>query len=316
MTTDSEDLQAESVDPGAEAAAETPTDAETQPTFDEAERGEQEFKPGDALGHPQANLLCAERETTVVVLAGGHRSGKTSLLAAIYEHLNQQPIADWSFEQSQTLFGFERRCHGARKESGLKIPNIQRSSPLQPPWLHLDLRDVDSDCGVRLLFADISGELFEGLIDGTRDLSELPHVRRADQLSVILDGRKLSDSVEAPVEQARVETLLRHFREEDAVWSPDALSLVVTKLDELLAKDRAAVDYLEEVAQGLSSNAGYSHRLPLFRTAARPKSPELPAGHGVVALFSAWVDAPRAVELHTPQMPTTETAFGRFAVEN
>jgi len=311
MTTDSENLSPENPD----QVDDTIPDEARQPTFDEAAGEEQEFKPGDALGHPQAGALCADREATVIVVAGGHRSGKTSLLTSIYEHLNQQLIAEWGFERSSTLFGFERRCHGAREESGLHVPNIQRSSQLQPPWLHLDLRSSVTRERRRILFADISGEWFEGLIDGTRDIDELPHIWRADQMSVVLDGHKLADSSEAPVERARVETLLRHFREQEALVSPVVLSLVVTKLDELLSRDPDAVERLDEIARGASAGAGYPTQLPVFRTAARPKTPELPAGHGVVALFSAWLDAPRFMLTHSPPLPNAETAFAQFQPE-
>jgi hypothetical protein len=310
MTTESENPEiANQPDPGLASDSEAPG-----PSVDESIDSELDnFKPGDALRHPEADHLCARQPTTVVVLAGGIRSGKTTLLTSLYEHLHQEPLADWRFAESKTLFGFERRCHGGRRESGLDVPNIQRSSSLQPPWLHLDLVHPSApEHRKRFLFADISGEWFEGLIDGTRKTSELPHLRRADQLAVVLDGRKLATSGEEQIERSRAETLIRVLREEQALVSESVLSLVVAKLDELLVRDPASVERLTEIGEQISSAAGLDAPLPMLRTAARPKSGELPAGHGLIALFDSWCQAPLLDYCHPTTQPFPATAFSRF----
>lgn len=277
---------------------------------------ERSFKPGDALSHEQAGAVCAERRTTVVVLAGGVRSGKTTLLTAIYEHFNQQPLADWTFAGSRTLFGFERRCHGHRRESGYKSPRTIRSSALQPPWLHLDVVSVaDAAPEVRrhLLLADVSGELFEALIKGSKKTSELPHLWRADHLGIVLDGRKLAIGSEAQVERARGETLARTLIEQDAVVSPEALSIVVTKLDELFARDRDSVDKITDVAERISRAAQLSIELPIWMTAAQPKTTDFPAGHGVVSLFTSWLAVPaRARSRPADEEPLPKTWFAHL----
>src|SRR4051812_32115915 len=65
--------------------------------------------PGDdaprplALDNPEANELASQRRPTVLVLAGGVESGKTSIYAAIYERLNRGPFAGRLFAGSLTI---------------------------------------------------------------------------------------------------------------------------------------------------------------------------------------------------------------------
>jgi Double-GTPase 2 len=291
----------------------------SQPSVDEAlglEDGDDEFKPGDALTHEQAGVLCQEQRTTVVVLAGGNRSGKTTLLTSIYDHFNQEPVAGWSFAGSDTLFGFERRCHGTRQESGLQSAHTERSSRIQPPWLHLDLsrQDHPRDNSRRVLLADISGEWFEDLVRGTVKVVDLPHLWRADHVGIVLDGGKLALSSEVHTERVKAETLTRILIEQDAVVGPDALSIIVTKLDELVSEDNSAIDEIAGIGKRIGQVARLEGELPIWRTAAQPrKSAELSAGHGVVALFSSWLATPARTRGHaSPGVQPAPTPFNDF----
>jgi hypothetical protein len=293
-----------------------------RPSIDDAlsegQAGE-EFKPGDALSHVEAAELCAEVPTTVVVLAGGVRSGKTTLLTAIYEHFNQETLAGWLFAGSRTLFGFERRCHGGRQESGFDAPRTERSSRLQPPWLHLEVaadNPANPDLRRNLLLADVTGELFEELVTGARRASDLPEIWRADHLAIVLDGRKLSTPEEEQAERMKMETLARVLIEQEALVTPDALSIVVTKLDEILARESHAVDKLDAIADRIRQAAGITQALPVWRTAARPQTSELAAGHGVVALFTSWLEVSSRARKHPPRVsPLPQTYFANFPAE-
>lgn len=242
----------------------------------------------DGLGDSEADVVCAARRSTVVVLAGGVRSGKTTLLTSIYEQLNQQPFGQHVFAGSETLFGFEKRGHGWRVGAGMGVPMMERTGLRQPPWLHLVLRaERDSAPAHPLLLADLSGEHFERLVSGERAPSSLPMLGRADHVGVVINGRKLAADRERLTERSRVEQLLRIISTAGVLRSTCVLSIVITKLDRYLEDGRS--DDLDEQVARIVRSAQLEHEIPAFRTAAQPRSSRFPMGHGVDALLATWL---------------------------
>lgn len=266
---------------------------------------------GGALTSEQAREVTASSRTTVIVLAGGVRSGKTTLLTTIYEHFLQEPLAGYLFAGSRTLTGFERRCHPGRIESGLFVPRMKRTNKLEPPWLHLRVREASLRLpALDLLFADLSGEWFDELVLGKTTPGELPHVFRADHLSLVLDGRKLSRPGDRDEERQKIEQLARLLIETNSLASPQALSIVVTKWDEVARVGPSAQDYADSAVLRVASSAGFATAPPYWRTAARPRTTDFSIGHGIAALFGFWVSNPQlSIEHDFPLVRFTDPFF-------
>lgn len=262
---------------------------------------------GGALTNEQAREITASSRTTVIVLAGGVKSGKTTLLTTIYEHFLQEPLAGYLFAGSRTLAGFERRCHPGRIESGLFVPRMKTTHKLEPPWLHLRIREIDlRRPALDLLFADLSGEWFNEIVQGKTAPEELPHVFRADHLSLVLDGRKLSRLGDRDEERQKIEQLARVLVETKSVASPRALSIVVTKWDEVARVGPDAQDFADSAVSRVAKSAGFATAPPYWRTAARPRTTDFSIGHGVAALFGFWVSKPQLSVEH--EFPLTRVA--------
>lgn len=266
---------------------------------------------GDGLSDSEADQFCARSQCTVVVLAGGVRSGKTTLLTAIYEQLNQQPFGEYLFAGSASLFGFEKRGHGWRQPSGMTAPMTERTGFTQPPWLHLVLRAPPSPPH-QMLLADLSGEHFERLISGKRRPDAFPMLSRADHVSVVLDGRKLGDSRERLQERSRAEQLLQVLSASGVLVSTRVLNVVITKLDRYLRS--ASAGDLDELLSRLQETAGIPHPLLMFRTAAQPTSASFPIGHGVDALLAFWLTHPSYADSPSLIEPSRATAYARFGL--
>lgn len=257
------------------------------------------YQSAGALTNEQALSITSASRTTVVVLAGGVGSGKTTLLTAIYEHFLQEPVNDYLFAGSETLFGYERLCHFGRYASGLEEAWTKTTHKLEPPWLHLRVRDRGlSKPGTDLLFANLSGEWFEQLATGKSNFEDFPHVFRADHFLLVLDGEKLAQGRLRDSERALVELLARRLIERDALASPDCMSVVVTKWDALVSAGTEAQEYADMAVERIAQVAARHGLLPHWRVAARPKSPEFPLGHGVPALFESWLSRPASFRRH------------------
>lgn len=268
---------------------------------------------GEGLSALEAEALCASRRSTVIVLAGGVRSGKTTLLTSIYEQLNQQPFGSYLFAGSETLFGFESRVHGWREYSGEPAPMTERTGISQPPWLHLVLRECPPAQPHQLLMADLSGEHFDRLVSGERAPDSLPMLSRADHVALVLNGRKLADPRERLIERSRGEQLLQILAAPGVLCSTSVLSIVVAKLDRYLLDGRE--DDLDDLAARLQKTAGIEHPLALFRTAAQPRSAKYPIGHGVDALLGHWLAQPGFLETQEPpELTPANSAYGRFGL--
>src|SRR5688572_25854125 len=64
------------------------------------------FHDGEYMSLDDAALITAENPTQVIVLAGPSASGKTTLLAGIFEKFSNQEMKKFLFAGSQTLPGF------------------------------------------------------------------------------------------------------------------------------------------------------------------------------------------------------------------
>ncbi len=73
---------------------------------------------GLSLSNDEVASISACEETLLYVVAGPHESGKTTLIASIWELFSISSLADFIFAGSKTLAGLERRCHYSRTSSG------------------------------------------------------------------------------------------------------------------------------------------------------------------------------------------------------
>jgi hypothetical protein len=73
---------------------------------------------GEALTERQAAEVARDELSKVIIIAGPFNSGKTTILTSLFEAFQEAPFGNFQFRGSRTLFGFERRCHLGRMESG------------------------------------------------------------------------------------------------------------------------------------------------------------------------------------------------------
>jgi hypothetical protein len=294
--------------------------AQKERTFDDAAHEQTRppaFSRGQALSDGEGFAITSAAPTTVVVFAGAVASGKTTLLAALYERLGRGPLAGQLFGGSRTLPGFERRCHGGRRGSGHVHAQTPHTSLDALPWLHLRLRPVEGT-GARhdLLLGDFNGEHFNRLISGNVTATEMPFLRRADHVCVTLDGASLADPVARPSHRQHAIDLVQALIRRDQM-SQSVVSLVVTKWDRIRregADAQIAVDDLTDELVALCAAAYPSADVPVALTAARSTIAELPLGHGLEELIGLWLTLPSWQLSHPPDLHEDQdrTPFGSF----
>jgi hypothetical protein len=268
------------------------------------------WRSGKALEPHEANDLLAERGGEVIVIAGEAESGKTTLLTVLFALLRAGSLGPYSFCESVTLLGFERRAFLASTSSFSSEEETDRTLNItdEGELLHLVLRSQEGggDRRIQVFLTDIPGEKFRKVRNNTAAAEEIPLLSRADKLLILADGERLAGD-ERQAAGAEGRQLLGAILASGMLPSRTQLALVLTKYDWLVdgveAGDPAAA-YWQEELRILETNAGRSgYSIRLFETAARAKrSTRIEPGHGIVDL-ARWIIEPVEVGDTEPYRP-------------
>ena len=257
---------------------------------------------GNALAAGEAHDLTGERATTVVILMGMVKSGKTTVLAELYERFCKGPFAGYLFAGSKTIIGFEQACYLSRAVSQGEIEDTERTKRgAENNLLHLDLVAEDSRCRKRLLISDLSGELFEEATLASENLHTIPYLRRADHVVVFADAEKLRDLAERQVLINQLLVLLRCCVEESILERACRLTVVVSRHD-LLPSD-IDQSFLESMQARIRQRTAdfFDEPTHFLDLAARPPSGPANA-YGLPELLSGWLEGSGIPESRIPNL--------------
>jgi len=268
-------------------------DTAVEPAEAEVETDFIDLFSGSALGASDAEVITLRSRTHLVVFAGAEGSGKTTVLASIYERLNQGAFAGFKFAGSRSLLGFEEICHLNRLASGGAQPETQRTRLTEETkYYHLALRPMASPAPRRdVLLSAMSGELFRMAKDTQEDAERLTFMRRADTLVVLVDGERLASTAQRTSAQADAAQILESLLDASMVSATCQVEIVFSKLDRITAAGQTALDFLAKTKEKFE--AKFRARLPRlsFRNiAARPtpSSDYESAEGGLAEAFVSW----------------------------
>lgn len=248
---------------------------------------------GHALDAAGCDALLRRRGGLVVGLVAGPEAGKTTLIATIYEMLQRRRLPCFGFAGSETLRGFEERCHLARTASGATLADTKRTpTKARLSFLHLDVAIQKKR--VDLVFSDRSGEHFDEALQRPSDIGAFEELQRADVILVLVDLDELVRDTQ--VRTSAVRRLLIAMRQHLPL-EQKRLLILGTKAD--LAKtapqkrrlDRA----FDTIVSDLRGRLGSGIDLDSMTIACRPRVGETGIGEGVEELLSA-ITATRSVD--------------------
>ena len=267
----------------------------------------------------EASVITVSGTSRLIVLAGEGESGKTTVIASVYESFLKKPFCNFLFAGSLTLPGFEQRVFEARMDSGREQPHTLHTS-LDEGFrvLHLRLVHQETKHHLNLLFGDLAGEWYRACRESTADARQLSYLRRADRVCLLLNGEKLANPQMRHGEVADGEGTLRSLLEAEVLGSHSRIDVVCSKWD-LVHDDDAASDFVKLAFDGIRQAFGMEFaELNFDRIAARPAKamPDMPFGFGLANLLARWAspDPPIArIELPLPAAQLSDREFTRFA---
>lgn len=250
---------------------------------------------GETLDRAEASALQRRRVSRSIGLIGPNDSGKTSLIAGVYDLLQEGPVSGAAFAGSSTLIGFEKICHLARAVSRRTVPHTERTSRgADATFFHLDLHQAD--VGLTSLFiGDRSGEDYLAATDQISQAEQFFEIRRADCITLLVNGEQLVDSGLRHEVRAATPQIVDALIEARAIRKGCRLAIVLTKKDSVLASphaERVQGDFDGLVASISRSHTAYLGEVKPFVVAASPKDCEqVERGEGVGDLLLFWLQA-------------------------
>lgn len=290
--------------------------AEAQPTGS----GERviHLPSANAMTYEEAYSITAASRTRLIVLAGAPRSGKTTLVAALFHVFQRGRFGEYWFSKCATLLGFDERCHDARICSLREQQDTERTKAgTQQLLLHLQVCKRETGAVTDLLFLDMSGEDFEDARDSVEECAKLRFLRRADHFVLLVDGKHLADLSKRQKAKADALTLLRSCFDSQQLNKYALVDVLISKWDLAVANKEQVetvttfADLLAtQVKERFGSRCG---RLRIARIAARPDN-DFPLGYGLDEVFPEWItDIPQALQVRTlVRSPRLFTEFDRF----
>ncbi|MGB7159800.1 MAG: hypothetical protein WBD40_17165 [Tepidisphaeraceae bacterium] len=241
----------------------------------------------ESLSLPAADAIAARWGASVVLIAGEHNAGKTTLLAELYGQFLKGEFDGWSFAGSDCLIALDRRLQGARG-IGPGPPEIDHTVDEDMRLIDLRLRNQAGE-RVCLLLSDIKGEFVRQIVEGAPAHQELPLAVRADLTMVVIDGEKVASVYHRGEALTRARLLIGALTEPGGIRVGCPVLLVLSKGDLLDTETRSWFEAKASKLRAFAETRGV--KAGIIVTAARPLAmPHKPAG--LTDLLS-WLVTPR-----------------------
>lgn len=255
------------------------------------------FRSGQKLSMQEATKLLRKRRSHVIAIVGPFDSGKTSLVASLYDLFQEGPVAGTEFVDSTTPHALEFASHHSRITSGRVTPDSERTPVGQPGFYHLDVCGNGVAEVTTMLLGDRAGEEYRSAADDLEVATEFEELERADTISLLVDGERLVDLETRHNVTSQIEGMLRAFIEAGVTSAGQKVALVLTKLDAVEAtkeaSGRAHADLDTLLARLRTKYGARFAAIEMFKVAAAPKGELVSRGAGVAELLDFWL-FPRA----------------------
>lgn len=272
---------------------------------------------GEALTPAEVDRFLLWRPARFVTIVGEADSGKTTLICALYDRFLRGGFAGHLFGGSRTLVGLEKKSHHARIDSGRVAPDTLRTSISDGlKYFHFSLlSNEDMQSRVELMLSDRAGEQYQKARNNSGVVSELIEVKKAQHVSLLMDGGRIADPVHRSGAMQSVRQTLLAFLDGGALSEISRVQVVTTKVDLLAeAPGKQALDtLLEQFRTGLQRDfGGRLGELSFWEVAARdPHGGFLPA-YGVEQLLASWCASTPTALTRAPLQIALDTEFDRL----
>ena len=256
-----------------------------------------------SFSESQADAFLRQSGATLIAVIAPPEVGKTTLLATLYDRLQRGELNGLGFAGSETLRGYEQRCHLSRIASNAPVADTQRT-PRDVTFLHLRIahgRGIDD-----LVFADRSGEMFDEALGAVDNFLGFTELERCGALLFLVD---LEIQFANPHEQrSKLQRTILALHQH-GLLDGKRIALVGTKADRIAPeKQEEARSKLEDVAAKLTERAPSVSGIAVYMTAARKRGGQVVVAEEleelVASLFEEQSETSYSLPAGSPPLPT------------
>ncbi len=261
---------------------------------------------GEELSIDQLPEVTYRYPASKIYILGEHDSGKTTILATLFEMFQVAPFHGLYYAGSLTQIGFEKRCFYSRLASENEDADTERTKSEEFHFLHIALKsDLAEKKATHFLISDISGEKIKRAKSITKDMKDLAVISDSTHVSYVIDGEKLIDikTRQAVLTQAKI--FIRKAIDEKVLDDKTRLSVIVSKCD--LLSDIADFDFISLIENPFSLDfKGYLNEIKFLKLAVRPQSfNKFKLGHGLSDLLNLWLSVKQENAINTSPEPSS-----------
>jgi len=239
------------------------------------------------------DALLRERGGFVIGLVAGPEVGKTTMIGTIYELIHRGRMLSFRFAGSETLRGYEERCHRARIASnGIRPVTLHTPTADQLSFTHLRLLTGE---GIKdVVFSDRSGEHFENVLAKPNEIAEFAELGRANAVLLLVDLAKMRTLPHHPTSQVR---RLFMAMEQNGLLKGKPVVLVGTKADLLKTKADTTEAHanLARLTAELNRRANGGANVTSALIASRARKGTCVIGEGLEVLLGDLLRQPEAL---------------------
>jgi hypothetical protein len=269
----------------------------------------------DTLTPSEVGHVLRAGDARIIAIIGPTDAGKTSLIASLYDLFQEAPIDGVEFARSLSLHAFERACHDARAASRRSTPHMNRTPRGEVRFYHLDIGGGAAGDGLTLALGDRAGEEYREAADNPSVTPAFPEIRRADSLTLLVDGERLVDPGARHNLRADLIMIVQGLIDGGALTGGQRLALVLTKLDvvQLSSENsRAKTDFSHLFGDFRRLFGNIFSTIQAFEIAASPKSDAVPRGTGIPAMLLFWLTPAKPAPTRVPRRPAFRRLFARL----
>lgn len=242
------------------------------------------------LSLSRAGRLLKRSQMKLISIIGRHDSGKTSLVAGIYDLFQKGPIGNVSFVDSETLHGFEQRCHDSRTSSRREEAHMERTLRGGVTFFHLDVKQGLARRSI--LIGDRSGEEYYEILEEIQNAKSFVEIQRSSCVTLLVDSARLE--ADGPRHKTISETrmIAQALKETGAVSESADIVVVLTKEDfvsKSSKKARILSDFEQIVNHVRDQFKSRGNIVSSVIVAASPKLDGSKKGFGLDILLNKWL---------------------------
>lgn len=283
---------------------------------------------GNALNDKQLYLFSSRKNVELIFLVGPVGSGKTTIEVMTYQIFLCNTFKNLIFAGSLSLKGFEERAINMRAISGNSDNDMERTPvKVANKYLHLGIKNIETNNIHNLLLTDISGEEFESCCNNSELMgSKFKNLQLAKSICFVLDGERLIDIFKRNSAFSQVMQFIQTTLDAKLVKNNTLICILVTKYDiveEAMKEDTSLKDFINIIEEKINKKFERIQGISVYfqKVSAVSDIKKVDEENSILKLINKWITYNdllkiKSIDIYSNSDKKLVNEFNRFGLKN